>query len=175
MTQHSLLKQILDAIWFILPAYVANGAPVIASHIVRHRHPMDFGLKFIDGRRVFGDSKSWEGFLFGIALGTVVASLQYLFCGKPLLILRGFVLSVGALLGDCVGAFIKRRLGIPPGKPAPLLDQLSFLVVAIAFTSALNLCTLTAYQLLILILLTPILHVLANTIAYLLGLKNVPW
>jgi len=170
-----LLKQILDAIWFILPAYVANGAPVIASHIVRHRHPMDFGLKFIDGRRVFGDSKSWEGFLFGIALGTVVASLQYLFCGKPLLILRGFVLSVGALLGDCVGAFIKRRLGIPPGKPAPLLDQLSFLVVAIAFTSALNLCTLTAYQLLILILLTPILHVLANTIAYLLGLKNVPW
>jgi len=136
---------------------------------------MDFGLKFIDGRRVFGDSKSWEGFLFGIALGTVVASLQYLFCGKPLLILRGFVLSVGALLGDCVGAFIKRRLGIPPGKPAPLLDQLSFLVVAIAFTSALNLCTLTAYQLLILILLTPILHVLANTIAYLLGLKNVPW
>ena len=148
---------------------------MIVSRIVKNRHPMDFGLKFIDGRRVFGDSKSWEGFLFGIALGTTVAGLQYIIRGEPLLILRGFVLSVGALVGDCIGAFVKRRLGIPPGRPAPLLDQLSFLVVAIAFTSALNLCTLNTYQLLILILLTPLLHVLTNVIAYLLGLKSVPW
>lgn len=136
---------------------------------------MDFGLKFIDGRRVFGDSKSWEGFLFGIALGTVVAGLQYVIHNESLLIFRGFVLSVGALIGDCIGAFVKRRLGIPPGKPAPLLDQLSFLIVAIAFTSALNLCTLNTCQLFILVFLTPLLHVLTNVIAYLLGLKSVPW
>ena len=46
-------------------------------------------------------------------------------------ILIGFLLGFGALLGDALGSFLKRRLGIGRGKPAPILDQLDFIIVAL--------------------------------------------
>ncbi len=172
---HPMLRAAIEAVWFILPAYIANGAPVLLARFIKNRHPIDFGKKFIDGRRILGDSKSWEGFAFGILCGTLTAAFQsYLFNNYTLLI-RGFVLSTGALIGDCLGAFIKRRLGLPPGSPAPLLDQLTFLVVAMGLTCALHMYTLDIYQTIFLIILTPVLHVASNVIAYLLKLKNVPW
>ncbi len=170
-----VLKAAIEAIWFILPAYVANGAPVVLARFIKNRHPMDFGRKFIDGRRILGDSKSWEGFVFGVLCGTLTAIFQSYLLDNYVLLIRGFILSVGALVGDCLGAFIKRRLGLPPGSPAPLLDQLSFLVVAMGLAYAFHMYTLNIYQTIFLIVLTPILHVVSNAIAYLLKLKNVPW
>ena len=49
--------------------------------------------------------------------------------------LIGFLLGFGALLGDALGSFIKRRMGIGRGKPAPILDQIDFLIVATCFVT----------------------------------------
>ena len=86
-------------------------------------------------------------------------------------IMIGFLLGFGALLGDALGSFIKRRMGIGRGKPAPILDQLDFIIVALILVSLvveLNLlCVVLA------IILTLFIHLIANTGAYLLGMKDV--
>ncbi|GAI48998.1 unnamed protein product, partial [marine sediment metagenome] len=67
-----MCKEILDliawALWFILPAYVANATPVVLGG----GKPIDSGKKFTDGRPIFGAGKTWRGFVSGIATGTMV-------------------------------------------------------------------------------------------------------
>lgn len=155
-----------------LPCYVANGAPVIVAKLVPRKHPIDFGLNFIDGRRLFGDSKSIEGFIFGFGAGLAAG---YLLSLKGMLsVEEGVALSFGTMLGDLVGSFIKRRLGLEAGAPAPLLDQLSFLITALALYGLLFGFP-ESHIIFILLLITPPLHLATNVIAYKLKLKNKPW
>ncbi|NPA96409.1 MAG: CDP-2,3-bis-(O-geranylgeranyl)-sn-glycerol synthase [Crenarchaeota archaeon] len=170
------LRWIALAIWFILPAYTANGAPVLLARFVKRRHPIDCGAKFIDGRRILGDSKSIEGFIFGVAIGALTGLLEGFAVGSPWQgAWRGLLLGLGAMIGDCVGSFIKRRIGLESGKPAPLLDQLTFLIFALLLAYVGGTLTISLGQVLFLVVLTPLLHFSTNAIAYKLGLKSVPW
>lgn len=175
-----VLKEVLTLIWLVLPAYVANGSPVVGAKILDKasfkRHPIDMGRLFIDGRRIFGDNKTWEGLVIGVASGVIVGFLQsYLCCNSLEYIVRGAALSVGAMTGDLFGAFIKRRLGIKPGDPLPIVDQTFFLFVALALAYALNTISITLPQLLVLTTITVFLHVITNFVSYKLRLKDVPW
>lgn len=155
-----------------LPCYVANATPVVAVKLFRRTHPLDFGMHFFDGRRLLGDSKTIEGFVSGFAAGLLTGHLLSLL--GMLSIGEAAVLSLGTMLGDAVGSFIKRRLGLPSGARAPLLDQLSFLVVALALYS-LTYGFVEVPVVTILLLITPPLHLATNVIAYKLGLKSKPW
>ena len=86
-------------------------------------------------------------------------------------LILGFILAFGALLGDAVGSFIKRRLGISSGKPAPFLDQLDFVIMSLLLISFI--VPLSIDFVLIIAFITLILHLSSNTIAYLLGIKDV--
>ena len=81
------------------------------------------------------------------------------------------MLGFGALLGDALGSFLKRRLGIGRGKPAPILDQLDFLIVALIMVAPF--VHLNLLFIVIAIVLTLAIHLVANGGAYLLGLKDV--
>jgi len=155
-----------------LPCYIANASPVVAAKILRRTHPLDGGARFFDGRRVLGDSKSVEGFVVGVAAGTLTG--VGLSLGGLLTPGEGFVLSLGAMVGDALGSFVKRRMGLEPGAPAPLLDQLSFLAVALALYS-LTFGPIEAPVVAALLIITPPLHLLTNIAAYKLGLKSRPW
>lgn len=175
-----LFEEVLTLLWIVLPAYIANGTPVVGARILDkmgyRRHPIDKGKLFIDGRRVFGDNKTWEGFLTGIASGILTGFIQSALNNFNYLYLaRGVVFSVGAMIGDLLGAFIKRRLGIEPGDPLPFVDQTLFLFVAISVAYPLNLVSLTLMQLLILTVITMFLHITTNYLAYKFKLKRVPW
>ena len=80
-------------------------------------------------------------------------------------------MGFGALVGDALGSFLKRRLGIGRGKPAPILDQIDFLVVALLFVSLV--VNINLEFIIISFVLTLIIHLIANTGAYLLGIKDV--
>jgi len=82
-------------------------------------------------------------------------------------------MGLGAMIGDLGGSFVKRRLGIPRGKPAPLLDQLDFVIGMFVFLAFIT--PIKWEWVVILFILTPLIHLLANGIAYLLKLKNVPY
>lgn len=167
---NELLQILGSALWFILPAYVANATPVVLGG----GRPIDANKKFTDGRPIFGSGKTVQGFIAGLAAGTFIGLLQGIAEGTLSHFLAlGFLLALGALLGDLLGSFIKRRLGIERGGAAPGLDQLSFVVVALLAASPLDLPS-WEIVLTILIITLPI-HLATNFGGYKLGLKSRPY
>ena len=139
--------EVLRALWFFVPAYLANMSPVLV-HGWFHglATPIDGGRSF-RGKRIFGDHKTWRGLLAGIVVGTAVYELQRLlhaagiavglalfdYADAPLL--PGFLMGLGTGIGDAVKSFFKRRVGIAPGASWPVFDQLDFLAGAYLFVS----------------------------------------
>jgi CDP-2,3-bis-(O-geranylgeranyl)-sn-glycerol synthase len=161
---------ILSSFAIIMPAYIANSMPVLS----RGKRPIDLGRNFTDGRRILGDGKTFEGTALGLFFGTLVGTGYTLLTGSPsAYILFSFMLSLGALVGDMAGAFIKRRMNIPRGAPAPVLDQLDFVVGALIFLSPFY--PITWEQVIFVILVTPPIHLFTNYLAYRLKLKPNPW
>ena len=157
-----------SALYIILPIYCTNGAPVIFGG----GRPIDLGRRFVDGERVFGDNKTFRGFVGGLIVGTLVGALcSYVFSENLLTV--AVSASLGAMLGDLAGAFVKRRLKIEPGGSLPIVDQLDFVVGAIILVSLFSAISLPVV--LILLLVTPPIHLLTNAGAYALGLKDRYW
>lgn len=168
---------ILQALWFIFPAYVANASPVV----IRGQKALDFKRKW--GKyRILGGGKTFEGTIGGIAFGVLTGVLQIYLLGLLELQKIGLIehsipliiaLSTGAIIGDVIGAFIKRRLGIARGEPALLLDQLDFLILSLLFASFV--VELAIELIIVLVIITPILHLATNIFAYLTNMKSRPW
>lgn len=170
----SLIREIPYALYYILPAYCANASPVVFGG----GKPIDLGRRFLDEKPIFGPHKTYRGFISGILIGTAVgwvqesiAPLTGLPQGSTLL---GFLLSLGALIGDLFGSFLKRRLNINPGASLPIIDQIDFVLFALLFASlSENLPSPTG--IIAIIAITIPIHLLANFIACLLRLKDTPW
>ena len=179
-----ILIACVTTLYFILPAYFSNGSGLLFGGGL----PLDLGKSDKNGVRWVGDGVTWRGFIAGTLVGTLAGAVQGYFgpyiianFGQFIItpiapnisqgIIIGFLLGFGALLGDAIGSFLKRRIGIGRGEPAPILDQLDFIIVALILVSPvvkLNLITVV-----LAIILTLIIHLLTNTIAYLLGIKDV--
>jgi hypothetical protein len=99
---------------------VANGAPVIAKRLLGRRFacPLDGGAMFIDGRPLFGPAKTIRGILSSLLATPVAAALIGLQWNV------GFVVAAGAMTGDLLSSFVKRRMGLPPSSRAIGLDQI---------------------------------------------------
>lgn len=158
---------IVQALMFIFPAYCANGTPVLAGGGTK----MDFGKNFVDGKRLFGNNKTFRGFFFGWAVGLGVGLVECYFFGFP--VLFAVLTPLGALLGDLAAAFLKRRLNIAPGGMLPVIDQIDFVVGAIVFSLPLSLISWEVA--LAALLITPPIHLFTNFCAYKLKLKKHPW
>lgn len=175
---------LVEVIWFILPAYAANGlVPLVIKKKKLHR--IDGGRKFF-GEPLFGAGKSWEGLIFGSFIGILIATIEMLafpylpFNISPVTLtivtmtpLLGLLLGIGALVGDLVGSFIKRRFKIERGKSAPLLDQEDFLIGSLFFASFL--VAIKIEWVILLLVITPIIHWVASLIGYVLKVKKEPW
>ncbi|MCL4365559.1 MAG: CDP-2,3-bis-(O-geranylgeranyl)-sn-glycerol synthase [Candidatus Marsarchaeota archaeon] len=164
---------VIYPIIFILPAYVANGAPVIFGGGT----PLDFNRK-CRGRSIFGKHKTVRGLASGIASGVMVGFAMSLFPGFGFMLGVGILESFGTHFGDLLGSFIKRQRGVQEGKRSLFMDQYLFLVFAIAFAAPLALpqgLMPGISGIAFLVVLTGIMHPLTNIGAYLLKLKKVPW
>jgi CDP-diglyceride synthetase len=99
---------------------LANGAPVVAKKICGSRFslPLDFGFTFLDGRPVFGSSKTYRGIAVSVLATAACAPL----IGLDLTI--GATVAGAAMAGDLLSSFVKRRLNLPPSSQALGLDQI---------------------------------------------------
>ena len=185
----SVLTLTAYAIYFMLPAYLAN----VSALAFGGGLPVDFKVNFTDGRRLLGDGVTWRGTIIGILIGTGIAAIQgliFMYYGDIFTLLPGWVtiegliphnfgewillglaLSGGALIGDAVGSFIKRRMNVGRGEPAPVLDQLDFVIGALLFASLV--VTIPIALIILIIILSAFLHLAANIIAYFTGVKDV--
>jgi CDP-2,3-bis-(O-geranylgeranyl)-sn-glycerol synthase len=158
---------LIDALVFILPAYCANAIPVLFGGGC----PIDGGKVFSDGRPILGSHKTIRGFVSGLIVGTLVGlGLSFV---TDYGVLLGFAVSLGALLGDLFEAFVKRRFGYAPGASLPVADQLDFVLGALLFSYSVS---PPSWQVaLVVLVITPPIHLLTNFVAYHLGVKKEPW
>jgi CDP-2,3-bis-(O-geranylgeranyl)-sn-glycerol synthase len=175
---------VVTALWAMLPAYVPNNAAVL----VGGGRPIDGG-RTLGGRRLLGDGKTWRGTMGGWAAGVALALglrsvrvpagdlLGVALPGFP--IAAALALPLGAMLGDIAASFLKRRTGRARGAPFPGVDQLDFvagaLLAAAVAAPGWVADTFTLPVLAVVVVVTPLLHVVTNATAYWLGLKDEPW
>lgn len=144
-----MLNLILGIVWFFMPAYFSNMTPPFIAIVIGKRldYPADFGLTW-RGKRILGDHKTIRGFVGGTIAGVLFGMLQQRLAGAAFVTgialvdyatvngaLLGALLGFGALLGDSVKSFFKRRVGIPPGGKWVPFDQIDFVVGALALGS----------------------------------------
>jgi len=185
---YELLALIELSIWLGLPAWIANSMPVLFGGGT----PIDGGRHFRDGYRILGNGKTIRGFIVGVFLGVLTGIGQSLAAPylEPIMaeyvtvttemsailympIPAAFLLSVGALTGDLIGSFFKRRIDIKSGNPAPVLDQLGFIIMGLLLASPF--LQPAGIYAMILISITLGIHWISNAVGYLLGLKKHPW
>jgi CDP-2,3-bis-(O-geranylgeranyl)-sn-glycerol synthase len=144
---------------------------------------IDGGKKMRDGKPVFGSHKTVRGFVGGILAGTLVGMAQNALLQSGVLrdvvfpfqfsVWLGFVISFGALVGDLVHSFVKRRISIAEGAPLPVADQLDFVVGAVLFSWLVSPPPLLTVFIIFAITLP--VHLLTNLLAYVIGMKKTPW
>lgn len=194
-----LLLTILQSLWLMLPAYLSNMLPVV----VGGGTPIDFGKNWKDGRRILGNGKTWRGLILAPAVAVLLIGAIRLLVPRTALGDNGFsawgpdpwwaliayALGFGALAGDALESFFKRRTGRERGEPWFPFDQLDFVVgslflglvmstvLALVGATAMNWFVedVTGAHVLVIVLLTPALHLLVNYVGYKMGLKEVPW
>jgi len=176
---------ILKSLYFLLPAYFANMTPTFAKKfgvLNSLAKPIDFGKKF-KGQPFFGPHKTWRGIILGILIGILTAFFQkflwkFLFFKKISFLnyqeinvfFLGFLLSLGALLGDLISSFFKRRQKIEPGKPWIPFDQISFIVGSFLLVDPFFRIPISAW--LIILFLSFLLHVIVNRIGFWLKISD---
>mgnify|MGYP000067657906 CR=1 FL=1 len=168
----NLADLVINSLIYILPAYFANGAPVLFGG----GRPIDGGRAFLDGRPIFGPRKTVRGFISGVLAGLATGLVLGLIGITGDLAegaVMGFLMGLGAMLGDLMGSFLKRRLNRPPGSPLPILDQLDFVLGALLLSLPFR--PPSPGVLACVLILTPAIHLATNFGAYKLGLKKEPW
>ena len=117
----TILAGVMVMLWCKLPILKAIAKPI------------DFGKNFVDGKRLFGDNKTWKGMLgyilfnmlfsvlWGFACqGGALHDLNFFYQNHentiPFNLLIGVLLGLGYSLFELPNSFLKRRLDITPGK-----------------------------------------------------------
>lgn len=153
------------------PAYAANMAPPFVRYWKGWNRPLH--------RRLLGEHKTVLGTALGLCAALVVAGVESRF-GAPALLggerawwLHGLACGVGALGGDAVKSWLKRRRGIPPGGRWVPFDQLDFQIGALlvagpgAGLGPLDVALLLGFGFLA--------DLAVNRIAFRLGIKTTKW
>ncbi|PIN76256.1 CDP-diglyceride synthetase [Candidatus Woesearchaeota archaeon CG10_big_fil_rev_8_21_14_0_10_37_12] len=165
-----MIIQLLQFIYLMIPAYVANMTPVLARKIP-WTTPLDLGITF-RGKRVFGSHKTWRGLLLGVLAGTIIGFLfsQMYWPISVNAVYWSLLASFGALFGDLVKSFFKRQLNVKPGKSWKPFDQLDFAIGAVIFGSTLYFPGWTVA--IFFVIISAAFHPVVNYSAYLLKIQK---
>lgn len=192
----STLPQLLFLVAILVCAGATNMAFVKAPLLNGLSRPMDGGVLLRDGKRLFGDNKTWKGF-FGMIAATafwlaIAGWLAARYPGIQVLSLIPFVdprfplnaWSIGAMLGlvyvlaELPNSFLKRRIDIPPGENARgmkglfclIFDQadsvIGCVIVLLLFS------VITWLDAIMLVVLGSLAHYLTNLGLFAVGLKK---
>ncbi len=208
----SLVYSISDALaimglsfLILVPAFVTNGMMVIVGKIGSiKRFPIDNGKTFKDGERIFGDGKSWNGFIGGWITGFLISAaicwffflkiaeaemysgfkfidqdyiINFSFGLYPLTSAKYWLSQCFIALGSPVGDLIGsffKRRKKVKRGEVYLFWDQNDFIIV----SSLIACIwypYTWYFWIFVLLITPILTALANWIGYLMGKKDVPF
>ncbi len=164
---------ILKALYFFLPAYLANMFPSLAKNLPFLNYPV--------WEKKLGKNKTWRGVLIATLTGGLIFWLQKIAYVKGFItwavidysgfsLAFGFLMGFGAIFGDLIESYYKRKVNIPPGKPWMPFDQLDFVFGALILSFLVYVPKVSI--ILILLVLSPLLHLLFNRIGYWLKIQK---
>ena len=188
-----MTRFVLQCLWYLLPAALANHVAscgqrlwlpsILKDLLAKIAVPVDFGAKW-RGTEIFGPHKTWRGIAVGVVTGIVVSGIQEeLFFnvkffryntlvdyGSINFMFFGSLMGGGALTGDLVKSFFKRRLGKPSGKPWFPWDQLDWILGAMAASCLLYIPPAEAA--ITTTFLYVIVHLCSDRMVYHMGIKK---
>ncbi len=180
-----MFQFVLQCLWFMLPIGVANMSPVIFKNQLRVlARPVDYDIKFFN-EPLFGKHKTWRGFLVATLAGGItfilqqalytIPSFEYLslFDYPAIPSHFGFVVGFGALFGDLIRAFFKRRFKVSPGKTWLPFDQIDYTIGGLVF--ALPYVSISWSVAITIVLSGFLLHIIVGHIGYYLRIKDSRW
>jgi len=158
------------------------------------KKPIDAGKKF-KGKRIFGDHKTWKGFvgyiffniIFAVIFGWIydlcnINHVSYIYQNHRNFFL--FNVCLGALIGlayalfELPNSFMKRRMGIKPGKTTNDWRKWFFVFLDQA-DSVFGVCLVVCifYHMsvgfyLLYVLIGAVTHIIINMLLYLVGLRK---
>jgi CDP-2,3-bis-(O-geranylgeranyl)-sn-glycerol synthase len=163
--------RLLELLYFMAPAYLANMAPPFARFWPGWNRPIH--------ERQLGSHKTVVGAAFGTAAGVLATAAQAVidapfglvdYAHWPLL---GMAFGAGAMAGDCLKSLLKRRLRIAPGTPWIPFDQLDFPIGALALVGPW--AGLSWLDVLLILVVTFVGDLAVNRVAFRIGIKDSRW
>ncbi|MDD5040590.1 MAG: CDP-archaeol synthase [Patescibacteria group bacterium] len=176
-----MVDLILKTVWFFLPTGIANLAASLSRFIPILGVPVDFGRSW-RGKRVFGDHKTWRGIIFGTLFGVLTFLIQrWLYRYNALQDISmfnytqaswaiGLLQGLGAVWGDALKSFFKRRINREPGVSWFPFDQVDYSIGAFALVSIVYFPGWAAGFMAI--LLGILVHTIFNLLGYALHLQK---
>ena len=194
-----MMKTILTMYITMMPvilAGISNMVVVKRNWFKKRAKPMDGGKELKDGKRIFGNNKTWLGFLTMIGCSIVTHVVWGLICRlftdmqnmnqlylcyeNNLLynIIVGAIMGAAYMIFELPNSFIKRRLDIPDGKTERgfkgklffVIDQLDSMfgvILVLAVASKISLLQYINY-----VLLGGLTHICVNLILYKLRIRR---
>ena len=162
---------LLQLVYLMLPVYLANMAPPFVKYWHGWNPPISVAL--------LGSHKTVIGFSMGIAVAVITTFVQFRIGWEGSLLRTGhwydtgIAAGVGAMAGDSIKSFFKRRLEIPPGQRWIPFDQLDFILgglvalhffIPLSWTDIVLICAVSFVG-----------AVLANHVSFYLGIRETQW
>ena len=193
-----MVKTLLHMYLTILPLTISGILNMVFTKTKlyqKHKSPIDRGRVLKDGKRIFGDNKTWIGFISMVlistcvhaASGVIVKMLNISHCSDLYGVYDntilynsfvGFMFGLIYMLSELPNSFIKRRLDIKAGKTDKgikglvffIIDQIDSLVgvsLLIFLLSNITLWKSVGY-----VALGAITHITVNLVLYLLKVRK---
>ena len=143
------MEWILNCIITEIPLIIGQvlNATILGRNRVKSifRTPIDFGKNFIDGKRIFGDNKTWKGLILSILLCIFASIVWGIICSYiPSIgnrnwfyinnentviynILTGGLSGLAYSIFELPNSFFKRRFDIAPGKSSKVGGKKRFI------------------------------------------------
>lgn len=170
------LLLVLQALYFFLPVYLANMAPELVGWIPWKKSVWEKGL---------GKNKTWRGVIVAVVVGGLVFYVQKLLYSfgffnqlsiidySDFSIVLGLLMGIGAMVGDMGESYFKRKLGLKPGESWKPWDQLDFVIGGLLLGMFVYVPPVSIMA--VLLIVSPVLHILANRIGYWLKIHDTKW
>ena len=163
--------RLLQLVYLMLPAYAANMAPPFSKYWKGANRPI--------AARWLGTHKTIVGFAVGVAAAILVTFVQSRvgwsgsLASDEAWLPLGLRLGFGAMAGDSLKSFFKRRAGLAPGHAWIPFDQLDFVVgalLAMGWRVPLSLRDVA-----LILGVTLVGTIVVNHLSYGLGIRDTKW
>lgn len=148
---------------------VANGTPILVRRIMGSRlnYPVDAHKLWSDQRPLLGASKTWRGLVSSLVATTLVSLLLSFHWST------GLIIATGAMSGDLLSSFIKRRMGKNTHDMAIVIDQVPESLLPLLLVA--ETLSLAGMEILALTVAFFIIELLLSKILFRLHIRNRPY